>query len=527
MIDKLGNDAIKLQKEIMNITYNINTVRDKTHKSMSSILNGLKSFPKYKSSNHMLDLSQKKRNKNQKMKIINDKYYSNFNNSHAVYRKNSHLGTKKNSSKLMNEFYCNSKKKIINYKQKIDKQIPNKNNGIVLGEFENYYNHNKKDSFYKNSLLLEKLNNIKKDNQPVKYEINNYNNYMSNNNMSNDENIILNDNSKLNHQIKNNKKIMPKTDSFKYLYHNNNYSNDYIYNEIDDIYKRNYIFDNEYNNNYNKKDLRHSHFINKILNENTSMDIKINRKSRNKSENEFKHKEIEMEKNNDEAIEYKDFFNKKASKTFYSDIMQKNNNYNNYISKANKNTHHKKHKNKFREKASTKHNSKDKNKYNDYNTFNEIDLDDNINHIYKLLNAKNQIDCIYKINKLIEYEDFIHKLKKLYYNFNDHNKDFKLKDILFWISMNSCDNNNNNRKKNKYEEFCHEIMKKFNIHDFENFKIFFYKLVKKDKDSHYFVNEMKELFNNFNEFQPNKTIYRNRSNKSIQNFSKNEDDIHN
>lgn len=525
MTDKLGNDVIKLQKEIMNITYNINTVRDKTHKSMSSILNGLKSFPKYKSTNPMLDLSQKNINKNQKMKIINDKYYSNFNNSHAVYRKNSH--TKKNSSKIMNEFYSTSKKNIINYKQKIDRQIPKKNNGIILSEFENYYSHNKKDSFSKNNLLLEKSNNIKKDNQPVKCEINSYNNYMSSSNMSNDENIILNDNSKLNHQIKNNRKKMPKTDSFKYLYPNNNFSNDYIYNEIDDLYKRNYNFDNDYNNNnYYKKELRHTHFINKILNENTCADIKSNRKSRNKSENEFKHKEIEMEKNNDEAIDYKDFFNKKTSKTFYSDIMQKNNNYNNYISRTNKNTHHKKHKNKFREKASTKNNSKDKIKYNDYHTFNEIDIDDNINHIYKLLNAKNQIDCIYKINKLLTYEDFIHKLKKLYYNFNDHNKDFKLKDILFWISMNSS-NDNNNRKRNKYEEFCHEIMKKFNIHDFENFKMFFYKLVKKDKNSHYFVNEMKELFNNFNEFQPNKTIYRNKSNKNIQNFSNNEDDINN
>ena len=53
MTDKLGNDVIKLQKEIMSISNKINLVRTKTHKSMSSILNGLKSLSKdNKSSNN-------------------------------------------------------------------------------------------------------------------------------------------------------------------------------------------------------------------------------------------------------------------------------------------------------------------------------------------------------------------------------------------------------------------------------------------------------------------------------------------
>ena len=65
MANNLGNDVIKLQKEIIGITNNINSVRMKTHKSMSSILNGLKSFHKNDSSNISLNLSFKN-NKNKK-----------------------------------------------------------------------------------------------------------------------------------------------------------------------------------------------------------------------------------------------------------------------------------------------------------------------------------------------------------------------------------------------------------------------------------------------------------------------------
>ena len=70
-------------------------------------------------------------------------------------------------------------------------------------------------------------------------------------------------------------------------------------------------------------------------------------------------------------------------------------------------------------------------------------------------------------------------------------------------------------------------MQKFNISNFDNFKIFFRNLITKDKNSDYFVNEMKELFNNFNDFRPNKTIYRNRSSQKTLITSDNEDDINN
>ena len=290
------------------------------------------------------------------------------------------------------------------------------------------------------------------------------------------------------------------------------------------MYNKTIIYESDYNNNNYKKDFRHSLYVNKLLNNNNYKDLNKNIKSRNKNEYNFKNKEIEAEKNNNEdLIHYQKYINGKSSKTIYCGLVRNDKNFNN----RNGLIHHKSKTNFFREKASKKHhNSKEKrSNNNDYYTYHDSDKNDNnidnMDYILKLLNTKNQSECIYKINKLLSYEDFIHKIKKIY-SYNENKKTFTLKDILFWISMNY-----NNRKKNKYEEFCHGIMQKFNISNFDNFKIFFRNLITKDKNSDYFVNEMKELFNNFNDFRPNKTIYRNRSSQKTLITSDNEDDINN
>ena len=72
-------------------------------------------------------------------------------------------------------------------------------------------------------------------------------------------------------------------------------------------------------------------------------------------------------------------------------------------------------------------------------------------------------------------------------------------------------------------------MKHFNIPNYDKFKIFINNLINKNKNNDYFVNGMKELFNSFNEFQPNKTIYkiRSKTNNTKKFIYKNEDDINN
>ena len=501
MTDKLGNDVIRLQKEIMSISNKINLVRTKTHKSMSSILKGLKSLSKdNKSSNN---------NKTKNKKRIDEKTYFLLNYDEQC--------------KLNNDIFKNNN---TIHKKKIYKNVFKKNNGILLNECET--NYNKKDIYSKNDLFLNNLSNKKTNNKHIKYVINNYRNSEYNDNTYIDENCSFNDNKKYSER----KKGISKTDSLKYIYNQNNNS----INRDKNIFNDNNYFQNIDNNinYYYKSDLNHKDYINRLMNVN----IYNNKKSRNKNENDFKNKEIETQKNNELFLEYKEknFINDKTSKTFFSEYFQKfnkinsnkiNNSFyqvkNNILHKTYSNINHKNNKNLFRENGSTRIKQKE------HNTKKIFDFDgdknNNINYYYKLLNVKNHDEYIHKINKLLSYEDFIHKIKKLYFKFNDQNKNFKLKDILFWISFNI----NNDNKKNKYEEYCHEIMKHFNIPNYDKFKIFINNLISKNKNNDYFVNGMKELFNSFNEFQPNKTIYKNRSkNNNTQKFIyKNEDDINN
>ena len=163
-----------------------------------------------------------------------------------------------------------------------------------------------------------------------------------------------------------------------------------------------------------------------------------------------------------------------------------------------------------------------KNNYsNTYNCFNinqkkEYELVDILN----LLEAKNINDCIPKIKKLLVYKNLIHHIKNIYLEKNNQNKqkEIKIKDILFW----SCSN------KNKYEEFCKEIMHENNINDFDNFKIYLTKLIKFKKLDNNLLKGINRIFDGFNnKLESNRKIYRNYSQNNIRSdlINKNDDDI--
>ena len=511
MTDKLGSNVIQLQKEIMDITKNIYSVRMKTHKSMSSILNGLKSFSKNKQSKQIQNKNPKKYKKiidNQNFIINNDEDKDKNNNNY--YQKNNTLNN------LLFKRNCR----------------------IILNENENQYiTNNKIEKTYKNCLLLDSFNN-KKRNKPIKCEINNFRNSELNKYDLNHEYYTSNDDNNYNsYQVLDKKKGISKTDSLKYLYKDKRYSNNITYNGNNIYDEGNYYQKKE--RNFSKRELNPRENANGLFNYKFDINAKSNKKSRNKNKNEFKYKEKEIQKNREESFGFEDFFSDKGSKTFYYDFYQKhNNNYNkdnnSFSKKQNKIitnpyksnlNHYNSNKNIFRKKASTKANSKEKKnrKYNDFYLYNnQIEEMDNINNIFKILNVKNYKDCLYKIHKLLSYEDFIHNIKNIYYQFNDNNNNFNLKDILYWLSFHL----NKDNKENKYEAFCKEVMGRYNISNFDNFKKFFNKLVDKDRNNKHFVNGMKELFNSFNEFQPNQTLYKNKNRNKFQKLIyKNEDDI--
>ena len=163
-----------------------------------------------------------------------------------------------------------------------------------------------------------------------------------------------------------------------------------------------------------------------------------------------------------------------------------------------------------------------KNNYsNTYNCFNinqkkEYELVDILN----LLEAKNINDCIPKIKKLLVYKNLIHHIKNIYLEKNNQNKqkEIKIKDILFW----SCSN------KNKYEEFCKEIMRENNIKDFDNFKSYLTELIKFKKLDNNLLKGINRIFDGFNnKLESNRKIYRNYSQNNIRSdlINKNDDDI--
>lgn len=156
-----------------------------------------------------------------------------------------------------------------------------------------------------------------------------------------------------------------------------------------------------------------------------------------------------------------------------------------------------------------------------YNCFNinqkkEYELVDILN----LLEAKNINDCIPKIKKLLVYKNLIHHIKNIYLEKNNQNKqkEIKIKDILFW----SCSN------KNKYEEFCKEIMHENNINDFDNFKSYLTELIKFKKFDNNLLKGINRIFDGFNnKLESNRKIYRNYSQNNIRSdlINKNDDDI--
>ena len=166
-----------------------------------------------------------------------------------------------------------------------------------------------------------------------------------------------------------------------------------------------------------------------------------------------------------------------------------------------------------------------KNKF--FNTFNHSKIykrkdEYDITDILNLLKAKNINDSIAKINKLLVYKNFIHQLKDIYLENNNQRKhdQIKIRDILFFFSP-------ERKSTNKYEELCKAIMLENNIYNFEDFKLFLKKLIIGKISNNNFVKGINKIFDGFNKVQPNRTIYRNLSQKNMRNnFNiKNDDDI--
>ena len=114
---------------------------------------------------------------------------------------------------------------------------------------------------------------------------------------------------------------------------------------------------------------------------------------------------------------------------------------------------------------------------------NEINIDNILNE-YKVFLYNNKIKDEF-IAKIINIYNKNNKLK-LDYNFNNIES---LEPILYWIE-NRTDFKNENEE---YKNLCLEIMKKYNLKDIEQFKIFIEKMLNKINNNEYFLEGIKKI----------------------------------
>lgn len=423
MIKNIVNEkdnSIKLHKELMDITNKINTVKSRSHKIMTTILNNLKSLSKDKSTINYFDSSYQRRH--------------NFSYNNKINNINSYI----NNNKI------------------------NKGNSLIKSKSNQISMISLKKSNQQN---INNKNRIKLDYHP--------------------KNI-----NKVQYFNRNNNKIC--LNKYKEMNKTRNNSSSFYY--IDENIKDNLTFNNKFGNrgnfSVNCSNLYDKAIKDKVFFENLDKNIDII----NKRKINYTNKNSQIR-----YIKYK------------REENTKNNNNNNKEKKP---------------KIILRNSSTGKNKYS--NTYNrskffkdkkEYELTDILN----LLKAKSINECVEKINKLLVYKNFIHQMKNLYLQNNNpkNEKDIKIKDILFW----SCSNKKN---KNKYEEFCKEVMSENNINDFDNLKEIIKKLMKNKTQDNNLIKGINRIFDGFNnKLKKNKTIYRNLSQRDFRNnlIIKNEDDI--
>ena len=384
-------------------------------------------------------------------------------------------------------------KELINITNNLN-SVKNRNNktmNILLNGLK-YMENEKSDKNFFNFLNKKSINQNKK--------MNNINMYI-NNSRINKRN--LQSHLKSNHvSMINLKKSVKKINNNQFFNRNNRISNKKSYENkkaskdistnytMDNSSKEKNYFINDFEK-YRNVSLNNKNSFNKTYkpnfpSENFNINIekinkrKINNTNRNSPIKYIKYRNDEISKNND------NIFTTKKSKIILRNKSTRKNNYS-----------------------------------NTYNCFNinqkkEYELVDILN----LLEAKNINDCIPKIKKLLVYKNLIHHIKNIYLEKNNQNKqkEIKIKDILFW----SCSN------KNKYEEFCKEIMHENNINDFDNFKSYLTELIKFKKLDNNLLKGINRIFDGFNnKLESNRKIYRNYSQNNIRSdlINKNDDDI--
>ena len=460
-----------LQKEICDITKNIDKVQKKNHQTMSKIVQKLKFINKETMPN------EENTNNSSLIKINNTEYIQC--KSAKNLKLNNYLSTYNNKNIYSKEVTDGNYKKhqpaIQIYKNYMNK-LNELNNNTQANNCPNKTFNNSTDNSNSISIVKEK----------IKFNKDKCNNISKNMNMETAKNHLFIKDYFITEKI-NEKQIF-------------NYNNKGI-NTLDLLsipnldlgYHWNKEAENDKGTNQEKNKFEYNMFSSRLGHKSTNNIYKTKINSFNKQSNNY-YKKITLKEHPSLNI-YKNGIYEKNKVSRINNCSEKIKRNLSYKKKSNNNYNDNKKKrssNNFNSLDVEKLRKIDINKSKNFNKLEQYDMK-SISKIKKILNCKNYEECLKKINKLSEQKSFIKKIFSLYQKCGGSEQTGdNYQNCLIWIN-NLIRKERQLKNNNKYEDFCKKIMKENNIKNFSVFQLFVQNAFNEKKNENNFLEDIKRI----------------------------------
>ena len=490
-----------LQKEICDITKNIDKVQKKNHQTMSKIV--------------------------QKLKFINKEtmpYEENTNNSSLIKINNTEYIQCKSAKNLkLNNYLSTYNNKNIYSKEVTDGNYKKHQPAIQI--YKNYMNklnelnnntqaNNCPNKTFNNS--TDNSNSISIVKERIKFNKDKYNNLSKNMNMETAKNHLfikdyfitekINEKQIFNYNnkgintldllaIPNNIKIKITKPKANNKFNNRekiSFNKNIKYN-LDLGYHWNKEAENDKDTNQEKNKFEYNMFSSRLGHKSTNNIYKTKINSFNKQSNNY-YKKITLKEHPSLNI-YKNGIYEKNKVSRINNCSEKIKRNLSYKKKSNNNYNDNKKKrssNNFNSLDVEKLRKIDINKSKNFNKLEQYDMK-SISKIKKILNCKNYEECLKKINKLSEQKSFIKKIFSLYQKCGGSEQTGdNYQNCLIWIN-NLIRKERQLKNNNKYEDFCKKIMKENNIKNFSVFQLFVQNAFNEKKNENNFLEDIKRI----------------------------------
>ena len=490
-----------LQKEICDITKNIDKVQKKNHQTMSKIVQKLKFINKETMPN------EENTNNSSLIKINNTEYIQC--KSAKNLKLNNYLSTYNNKNIYSKEVTDGNYKKhqpaIQIYKNYMNK-LNELNNNTQANNCPNKTFNNSNDNSNSISIVKEKIklnkdkcNNISK-NMNMETAKNNFfiKDYFITEKI-NEKQIFNYNNKGINTldllAIPNNIKIKitkPKANNKLNNREKISFNKNIKYN-LDLGYHWNKEAENDKGTNQEKNKFEYNMFSSRLGHKSTNNIYKTKINSFNKQSNNY-YKKITLKEHPSLNI-YKNGIYEKNKVSRINNCSEKIKRNLSYKKKSNNNYNDNKKKrssNNFNSLDVEKLRKIDINKSKNFNKLEQYDMK-SISKIKKILNCKNYEECLKKINKLSEQKSFIKKIFSLYQKCGGSEQTGdNYQNCLIWIN-NLIRKERQLKNNNKYEDFCKKIMKENNIKNFSVFQLFVQNAFNEKKNENNFLEDIKRI----------------------------------